>query len=223
MIRDRRRFDPFPALRPSFGRWLLLVLVPLAGASGAFGAERQSHGFAFEERVRDHLFDRGYTDEWDIPGEANLVHPGIPVSVKYIRWGSPVYLGDAVRQRSIDHPFELVVGFYRDADGEKRTVAIHDLVIGPDRWESLWGSVSRGDLVAFSEKIRTGSIASARSYARGRAAELRDRSGGISINPKIDANQRRIQCSIPFTVFFEKLVRADPAEQDPPTLWGRPW
>jgi hypothetical protein len=198
-------------------------LVPLAGASGAFGAERQSHGFAFEERVWNHLFDRGYTDEWDIPGEANLVHPGIPVSVKYIRWGSPVYLGDAVRQRSIEHPFELVVGFYRDEDGEKRTVAIHDLVIRPDRWESLWGAVSRDDLVAFSERIQNGSIAAARSYARRRAAELRDRSGGISINPKIDADQRRIQCSIPFTVFFEKLVRADPAEQTPLTLWGRPW
>ncbi len=209
----------FRALIPACLLWLITdVGTPLAAE------ERQSHGFAFEQRVWNHLFERGYTDEWDIPARANLANPGFPVSVKYIRWGSPVYLGDAVRQREIDQSFELVVGFYEpDENGNKRTVAIHDILISAEDWNAWWGSVEAAELIDFGTKIQSGTIREARDYARPTAAELRTRSGIFSINPKIDASQRRIQCSIPFVAFYRELVGEEPEPQDTPTLWGSEW
>lgn len=201
------------------------LLTSLTGSlSLVHGKERQSHGFAFEQQVWNHLFERGYTDEWDIPPEANLVHPGIPVSVKYIRWGSSVYLGDAVRQREIDQPFELIVAFYKvDESDQKHTIAIHDLLIPPEQWERWWGSVEAEELENFGQRIQEGSIAEARAFARPHAAALRQRSGIFSINPKIDDSQRRIQCSIPFRKFYEEVVGSEPVEQEYLILWGKEW
>ncbi|MBC2601522.1 hypothetical protein [Puniceicoccus vermicola] len=183
--------------------------------------ERQGHGLVFEQQIWNHLFQRGYTDEWDIPGEANLYHRGLPISVKYTQWGSSIYLGDAVRQRSIDIPFEMVVGFHETVEGEKRTVAICDLVFTPEQWAAGWGDVTIEELEAFAEKIHEGSVEEAQAFARVRAAELREKSPVFSINPKINEDQRRIQCSVPFSVFFREWVGEEPQKQQILELWGR--
>jgi len=185
------------------------------------GEERQSHGFDFEEQVWNHLFDRGYTDEWDIPGEANLRNPGVPISVKYIRWGSSVYLGDAIRQRSIQEPFEMVVGFHETVDGERRTVAVHHLFFSPEEWAGYWGEVTADDLERFAARIQEGSVSEAQEFARERAADLRERSGVFSINPKINKDQRRIQCSVPFGRFYREWIDEEPVPQEELVLWGR--
>ena len=170
------------------------------------------------------MLDQPYQAEWDIPGSANLRNPGIPISLKYIRWGASVYLGDAVRQRTIDEPFEMIVGFYEPEDGgRRRTAALHDLAFDPESWDTLWGGITVGELEAFGSRIKEGTVDEARAYAREEAARLRKKSEVFSINPKIDANQRRIQCSIPFTVFYREIVGADPEKQESPELWGRPW
>jgi len=200
-----------------------MVLFTAMSPIGLFGVERQSHGFDFEQKVWNHLFDQGYTDEWDIPGSANLRNPGVPISVKYIRWGSSIYLGDAIRQRNISIPFEMIVGFHQSLNGERKTVAIHHLHFSPEQWEANWGSVTSGELEEFAREIQKGSVAEAQDFARERAAELRQRSGTFSINPKINEDQRRIQCSVPFTRFFQEWIGREPTKQEHPTLWGRPF
>ncbi|MFP4353101.1 MAG: hypothetical protein ACLFRP_00300 [Puniceicoccaceae bacterium] len=196
----------------------------LLGVPCFLGAEeRQAHGLDFERRVWSHMFDQSYGADWDIPGGANLHNPGVPISLKYIRWGASVYLGDALRQRTIDEPFEMIVGFYEPEDRGRRTVALHHLAFDPESWNDLWGGITAGELEAFGERIKEGTLEEARAYARGEAARLREKSKVFSINPKIDGSQRRIQCSIPFTVFYRQLVGAEPAQQENPELWGRPW
>jgi hypothetical protein len=84
--------------------------------------EVQSHGFTFEKWVRDTFFDgdRGnYMQKWDVPPDWNI-HPSIPepwrrlpVSIKAKKYGCAVELADVLRQRQIDHPFLLIVGFWR--------------------------------------------------------------------------------------------------------------
>ncbi len=200
-------------LRPT----LFLLFLTASG----FAKEVQSHGFTFEQRVWNHLFQRGYTDDWDIPGSANLQHPGVPISVKFIEWKNSIYLGDAERQFAIDQPFEMVVGFYQQSEGEKKIVAIHHLHFTPEQWRRMWGSITAEELNAFSERIKQGSIQEAQDYARPHAARLREKSGIFSINPKINKDQRRIQCSIPFTVFYREVVKTEPEVQPEIILWGR--
>ena len=183
--------------------------------------EVQSHGFSFEQQVWNHLFGRGYTDDWDIPGSANLQNPGVPISVKFIQWKNSIYLGDAGRQFAIDQPFEMVVGFYQKVDEEKQIVALHHLHFTPEQWRNMWGEITGEELATFSERIKSGTIQSAQDYARPHAAELRKKSGIFSINPKINKDQRRIQCSIPFTVFYREVLQQEPQIQEKIILWGR--
>lgn len=205
-----------------FSSFFIVLLV--IGVVPAHAEEVQSHGFSFEQQVWNHLFGRGYTDDWDIPGAANLENPGVPISVKYIGWKNSIYLGDAIRQRSIDEPFEMVVGFYETSDsGNKETVALHRLSFSPQEWGVLWGEITVEDLTNLAEAIQHGSIEEAQDFARKRAAELRAQSPVMSINPKINKDQRRIQCSIPFTVFYREVLRQKPAFQEKIELWGRPF
>jgi len=73
--------------------------------------EVQSHGFQFEKWVKDSFFGDyagEYTQKWDVPAERNTSDAvpagfrGLPVSIKTVRYGSPIALGDAMRQREID-------------------------------------------------------------------------------------------------------------------------
>lgn len=69
--------------------------------------EVQYHGFSSEKWVRSTLFggcEGSYMQKWDVPPEVNS-HPSIPeylrnlpVSVKTARYGSPIVLGDVLRQ-----------------------------------------------------------------------------------------------------------------------------
>jgi hypothetical protein len=183
--------------------------------------EVQSHGFTFEQQVWNHMFQRGYTDDWDIPGSANLQNPGVPISVKFMEWKNSIYLGDAGRQFAVNEPFEMVVGFYQKVEGEKQIVALHHLSFTPEQWQQMWGEITAVELAAFSERIKQGSIEAAQDYARPHAAELRKKSGIFSINPKINKDQRRIQCSIPFTVFYQQVLKQEPEIQEKIILWGR--
>ncbi|MEM6820721.1 MAG: hypothetical protein AAF558_02100 [Verrucomicrobiota bacterium] len=186
-------------------------------------AEEQAHGFSFEQLVWNHMFGRGYTDDWDIPGSANLITPGIPISVKFIQWKNSVYLGDAVRQWSINESFEMVVGFYEKRDGVAEVVALHQISFSPEEWRILWGDVTLAELEAFSAQIKQGTIDEAQTFARTRAAELRKRSGVFSINPKINKDQRRIQCSWPFTKFYRDVMKQEAVKQKDIELWSRPF
>lgn len=187
------------------------------------GDEEQSHGFQFEQRVWNHLFQRGYTDEWDIPGAANLVNPGVPISVKCIKWKNSIYLGDAIAQRRIDHPFEMIVGFYREIpdSGELRVVALHRLMIEPEDWDRWWGGVTVEALEALDRRVGSGELSETQAFARKEAARLRSLSPVMSINPKVNKDQRRIQCSIPFTVFYRDVLGKEPVEEEVIELWGR--
>jgi transposase-like protein len=203
-------------------RWILVIALSCASWS-LRAAEEQSHGHRFEQMVWNHLFQRGYTDKWDIPGQANLVHPGVPISVKCIKWKSSITLGDALRQRVIDQPFEMVVAFYEEKEDSRslEIVALHRVMVTPDEWNRWWGEVGLDDLERLSKRVKVGGLAETQAYAREEAARLRKQSPVISINPKINKDQRRIQCSIPFTIFHREILRLEPVKQERIQLWDR--
>jgi len=211
-------------------RALLLLTVLVAAAAGAGAQEVQRHGLVFEKWVRDTFFNgykpASHTQRWDIPAGENRDHGGVPVNPKAVKHGTAVDLGDALRQYGIDEPFLLIVGFWQQDGDEKHLVNIVAPEIRPELWRRLWAPVTYADLQKLDALIKD----TGRPVEEIRKLALKMKNAPpfseavIQVNPKIDARQRRLQCSLRFTDFFRHLAPgADPQPQARPTLWGVPY
>lgn len=204
-----------------------------ARAEAVPAAETQRHGFLFEEWVRGTFFDgyqpKSYTQRWDIPAAANRKHGRIPVNPKAAKFGGPVDLGDALRQYDIAQgreKFLLIVGFWEQKTPEqKHFVNAQAVVVTPEKYRQLWGGITRADLERLDAVVKDRSLSLAE--ARRRAQEIKKQppfsEALITINPKIDRSQRRVQCSLRPDVFFRILAPGQSAEkQAQPRLFGVP-
>lgn len=195
--------------------------------------EVQHHGFAFEKWVRDTFFNEyegSYMQKWDIPPEINnfegipMAYRNVPVSVKTAKYGSPIGLGDVRRQRSIDVPFLMIVGFWKQrTPSEKWFEEIGVSYFSVPAWNSLWGGLDINEISVIDSRIKDMSIpyAKARELAQKWKQDFSSQCGGeLVINPKIDSKtQRRIQCSLPFSTFW-RIAGRSPSPTDSPSLFG---
>ena len=203
--------------------FLLLALVATLAA-----AEVQRHGLVFEEWIDDTFFGGyrppSYTQKWDIPAAENKNHGGVPVNPKAIKYGTPVDLGDALRQFAIDEPFILAIGFWLQDRDEKYFVNLIAPRIEPAAWKKLWGTVTRADLENLDAVVKDKSLTP--EQARAAAQKIKNAppftTAVIEVNPKIDSKtQRRLQCSLSFANVFKHLAPdADPRPQEHVALWG---
>ena len=198
--------------------------------------EVQIHGFTFEKWVCDTFFDGhtgSYMRKWDVSPEANngstIPAPwrGLPVSIKTAKYGSPIGLGDVLRQRQIDEPFLMIVGFWRQrAPTEKWIEDIGVAGFSLENWSGLWGQLSLDHLRSVDVVVKDMSLhyADVRRQARQwKKTTIEVSSSSFVVNPKIDSkSQRRIQCSLPFSVFWAAVGR-EPRRQDAPELFGVPF
>jgi hypothetical protein len=217
-----------PRFIRAFAVRALLLVAPIVTASAQ---EVQEHGLIFETWVRATFFDGyrppNYTQKWDIPAAVNKNFGGVPVNPKATKYGTPVDLGDALRQYRIDEPFILVVGFWRQEDAEKRFVNIISPRIDPLTWRKLWGPITLADLERLDAVIKDKSL----TPEQARTAALKIKNAPpftqaiMVVNPKIDSKtQRRLQCSVRFNDVFKHLVPGgNPAVQEQPALWGVPF
>ena len=202
--------------------WILAIGAPLSAQ------EVQRHGLVFEQWVRATFFDgykpASYTQRWDIPAAANKAHGGIPVNPKAIKYGTPVDLGDALRQYEIDESFMLIIGFWQQDGDVKLMVNIIAPVISPAQWRKLWGPVTYADLLRLDALIKD--TGPAVEESRKRAWDMKNAppftEAITQVNPKIDPRgQRRRQCSTRFTDAFKHLAPgADARPQERPALFG---
>ena len=190
--------------------------------------EVQKHGFSFEEWVRNQFFDgyqaTSYTGHWDVPAEANLRLGGLPVSIKTAKYGSPIGLGDALRQFNVREDFLLIVGYWKQEGPNKRFVNTVAATIRSNLWRSIWSPITQDDLQRLDGTIKDRSIGY--REARIRAQKIKSASPfadvAITLNPKIDSKvQRRLQCSISFKLMFDRLVPgANGGKIENPELFG---
>ncbi len=211
-------------------RTLALLLLLLAVPVGA--EEVQHHGVVFEQWVRDTFFGgykpESYTQKWDVPAEFNTHHGGIPANPKAVKFGSSIDLGDALRQFDIAEKgerFLLILGFWTQDGKNKRWVNAVSAEVTPEQYRRLWEPVTRADLERLDSVVKDKSLSLAE--AREEAQQIKRRvpfsNAIMQVNPKIDAHQRRLQCSIRFGDFFHELApAADSTKQDKPVLWGVP-
>lgn len=194
--------------------------------------EVQAHGFSFEKWVRDHFFSGyagTYMQKWDVHPDHNI-HDAVPiqfqklpVSVKTAKLGSPIGLGDVLRQRQIDHDFLMIVGFWEQrTPTEKWIVDIGCAAFDSASWQSLWGKLTLAEIQQIDRVVKN--MGEHYSTVRVKAQQWKMLpavgTSTLVINPKIDSKtQRRIQCSLPYSSFW-KYAGRKPAPQDGPELWG---
>jgi hypothetical protein len=196
-------------------------------------AEVQAHGFSFEKWVRDQFFAAyggTYMQKWDVPPGHNM-HPVVPeclrrlpVSIKTAKLGSPIGLGDVLRQRQIDHDFLMIVGFWEQKTlTEKWFVDIGCAVFRAAYWKALWGQLTLGEISVIDAVVKNQAThySLVRAEAQKWKRSVSERGCTLVINPKIDSKtQRRIQCSLPNTAFWSVAGRTS-LKLDAPELWGR--
>lgn len=209
-------------------RVLLLLTVLAVAVAGTSAQEAPRSGPRFERWVRDTFFNgyrpASFTQRWDIPASENRKHGVMPVSLKTVRHGTAIDLGDAFRQYEIDEPFLLVVGFSSQEGGVQRIVNIAAAEIRPGTWRKLWGPVTYADLLKLDALVKD----TGRPVEEIRRLVLKMKNSPpfseavMQVNPRIDTHgQRRLLCSLRFADFFRHLAPGtDPAPQEHPVLWG---
>ena len=198
--------------------------------------EVQLHGFTFEKWVRDTFFEcyvGNYMQKWDIPAataRSPLVPEAwhsLPVSIKTARYGSPIGLGDVLRQRQIEDAFLMIVGFWRQRTVTEKWIEEIGVAYFPNgAWAAHWGELALDHLREIDVQIKDlgRHYAEARQIARDwKKATAVLKTTAFVINPKIDSKtQRRIQCSLPFAAFWAAAGRM-PLPQSSPELFGVPF
>jgi hypothetical protein len=198
-----------------------------------FGA-RQQHGLTFEAWVKDTFFQSynktGPTDKWDATGVAykgkyakyTQGFDGLPISMKTCGYGSSINFGDAIRQLENNEDFLLIVAFWQNAGEHKKVVAIGAVAIAAEDWQNLFVTEEEAEVEDYDEYLQSTTIEKIRELHHGIKRESEPdynearkfaktiKKGlpklQMTINPKIDSGkQRRVQCSLPFSIFEEKF------------------
>ncbi len=194
--------------------------------------EVQRHGFDFENWVKEKFFTdftANYTQKWDVPAEANQLakvpkdFQNLPVSIKTCKFGSPIGFGDALRQFKNEEDFLLIVGFWKQSGNYKNFVAVEGVKISLDKWRNLFSPLNSDDLILLDSTIKN--IELHYSEVRKRAKEIKNsdkfKQTKIILNPKIDSKtQRRLQCSLPFNIFWKDFVGKEPYQDIDSELFG---
>lgn len=195
-------------------------------------AEVQRHGFDFENWVKQTFFaeyNASYTQKWDVPGEANYLAKipkefhRLPVSIKTCKFGSPIGFGDALRQYNNDENFLLVVGFWNQDGSYKNFVAVEGVKVSAIDWKNLFLPLSVTDLVLLDSIIKNIGLhySEVRRAAKGLKNSDKFKQTKIILNPKIDSKtQRRLQCSLPFRIFWQDFVGKEPYQDIDCDLFG---
>jgi hypothetical protein len=189
-----------------------------------------------------------YTDKWDATSvvfkKEFLTHAitfqGLPVSIKTCKYSAPIGFGDAIRQYENSQDFLLFVGFWTNAGSARKYVSVKAVKISKTDWHGLFtGAVSEEELVEdrleseetefkqigsklyhLDETIKTTPFyKKARELAKAEKKALPEMQ--IVVNPKIDSkNQRRLQCSLPFKIFWSRFAGEEAFKNDNCTFWG---
>jgi hypothetical protein len=214
------------------------------------GGARQQHGLNFEDWIKTTFFQSftqtGYTDKWDATNisfySKYAVHTsafgGLPVSMKTCKYNSSINFGDAKRQFENNEDFLLIVAFWQNSGLHKNVVSIGAVKIDAEVWQNLFVTEEEAETDSYEtylgsktiEKLREldhgikreqlPSYVDARNFAK-RAKSNLPKGISMSINPKIDSkSQRRLQCSLPFSVFQDMFKTQFAFQSGNATFWG---
>ena len=174
-----------------------------------FFMERNYHGFAFEQYVEEKFgvnrAGKGYTSKWD------GCFRGVSISIKHIKKGNAIDLGDLFRQASIEEDFFLIIGFYEKPQDFDRD-SIYFLYVPGEKWKTYFISSE-----SFQNKFKNALFCVSNDKKDdAKWTKLRQEcvkywkentNGFITVNGKRDhKSQKRWQCSINKTNFYKEFL-----------------
>jgi hypothetical protein len=132
----------------------------------------------------------------------------LPTLIKSTK-SNTIWLADARRFWSINEPYRLIVGEYKQIANMKSFKIIREFLITPVEHQKLLGTVSFQEVSDFHDQILTFGIGQhkiARASAKKLKSSLKSRSI-VQLNPKIDSvDQRRLQCSVAMNALIKNIA-----------------
>ena len=114
--------------------------------------ERQSHGKIFENSVKKHL-NIDISKSWDIPPYPSCYN-NEGISIKCIKKGGVVALGDAKTQYRIQSNFYIIISFYEKDQDFKKIVWVKEIYVTKQSWRDLWGDIKEQDILKIENLIK---------------------------------------------------------------------
>ena len=181
-------------------------------------SQSQNHGFMFENYIKFYVFgieetSRNDTNIHDIPASKNKFNKKENVSIK-ATCSEQIFCGDLLRFFSYDfdsYEHTLLVIQYKQVNNLKTIQAIYEINYSKECHKILFGNLHLDVLENYVNNVK-----SIPSTTKGDAAneifnylaekkKLKSQyTFNIQINPKVDSQQSRVQCSIPH---FEVLLK----------------
>ncbi|HSK74051.1 MAG TPA: hypothetical protein VK892_20295 [Pyrinomonadaceae bacterium] len=193
-------------------------------------AEVQRHGFDFENWVKETFFSRftvPYNYKWDVPPAANILpivpkeFLALPVSIKTSKNPSSIAFGDALRQFRNKEDFLLIAGFWEQAGEYKNFVVIEPVKIKAKNWRNFFTPLTESDLILLDSAIKNPEYHYTEARLKAKEIKKSLAKAKIILNPKIDSKgQRRLQCSVPYKVFWEEIAGKEPYKNPNCSLFG---
>jgi len=194
-------------------------------------AEVQLHGFDFENWIKKTFFadfSVSYSSKWDVPAEFNglVIVPEafrhLPVSIKTCKNRCPIGFGDALRQFKIDEDFLLIVGFWEQSGGDKNFVAVEAVKVTASDWRNLFEPLTEAELRLLDSTIKNKETHYAEVRKTAKEIKQSFAPTKMILNPKIDSkSQRRLQCSLPFGVFWNDFIKRESDQNIECSLFGK--
>jgi hypothetical protein len=192
--------------------------------------EVQLHGFDFENWIKKTFFAEftvSYSNKWDIPAEFNVLEivpkqfRNLPVSIKTCKNGCPIGFGDALRQFKVDEDFLLIVGFWEQSGENKNFVVVEAVKVTAKSWRNLFQPLTGAELKLLDSTIKNKETHFAEVRKTAKEIKQSFAPTKIILNPKIDSKtQRRLQCSLPFGVFWNDFVGKESYRNIESSLFG---
>ena len=175
---------------------LLDVFVPKKG-TGA----KQAHGFLYEDKIineNDFIKSKDYTDKWDTTEK---------VSIKNIKYGTDVCLGDFFRQSQTCHDFVIYIGFWK---GKKSNIVEeHKILVKKENWSRYFGNhIDEISLKKEMDGISNSYDDDAKWHTFMNKFKKSYGDAIVKLRFKRDhVDQKRVQCAINFTDFKNILIK----------------
>lgn len=194
--------------------------------------EVQRHGFDFENWVKETFFksftQTSYNHKWDALEVVfndefknfTKEFSNLPVSIKTCKIGGSVGFADALTQFDNKQDFLLIIGFWKQNGDYKDFVAIEAVKILAKEWHQLFDPLTRKQISMLVDKIKDTDIG--KEEARKEAQKLKRSfpKSKITLYPKIQEKQRRIQCGLRSKFFWEIIVKKQQYSKKNCELWG---
>ena len=185
----------------------------------------QQHGFAWENSIREDVFDlpreKNNTDKHDIPKEKNKYDNNENCSIKTT--GSSTIFCSSI-ENFYEYDFSekntIIVVWYTQMETEKILKRIYEIDYNQECHKLLFGDLPLEEIKKYVKgvksipaKVKGEEAIEIFDYKKEKKILEEKYTFAISINPKVDSSQSRVQCSVNFKKNLKDYITYEsPAE-----------